>query len=138
MSAVEANKRANEMLEKNMAINTETLLSRNLIEVFGEPDAMKRKGVIAELWNEDGVFVDPFGRVVGRDAINESVSHLHQKFPGFVFTPIGSPEAFHDIGRLSWGHGPAGQEPKVKGVDIVSVRDGRIVSLYTFIDAMPK
>ena len=36
MSAVEANKRANEMLEKDMAINTESLLSRNLIEVFGE------------------------------------------------------------------------------------------------------
>src|SRR6266404_931780 len=84
-----------------MAIKTETLLSRNLTEVFGEPDATKRKGVIAELWNGDGVFVDPFGRVVGRGAINESVSHLHQKFPGFVFTPIGSPEAFHDIGRFS-------------------------------------
>jgi SnoaL-like domain len=121
-----------------MAIKTETLLVRNLTEVFGESDATKRKAAIAELWSEEGVFVDAFGRFVGRDAINESVSHLHQKFPGFVFTPIGAPEAFHDIGRLSWGHGPAGQEPKVKGVDVVSVRNGRIASLYTFIDAMPE
>lgn len=63
-----------------------------------------------------------------------AVSQLHARFPGFVFTPIGVPQTFYDAGRLAWGHGPVGEPPKVTGLDVVSVRDGRIVALYAFID----
>jgi hypothetical protein len=120
-----------------MADTVETVLTQNLLNVFGEPDAVKRLAVIAAIWTDDGVFVDAQGRHVGHEALNDAVSHLHRLFPGFVFTPIGSPEAFHGIGRLAWGHGPAGAPPGLTGVDIIAVRDGRIVSLYTFIDTVP-
>jgi hypothetical protein len=112
----------------------ETLLMRNLLDVFGERDATKRQSAIAALWTADGVFADPHGRYVGYAAINNAVSQLHKKFPDFVFTPIGSPQTFFDVGRQAWGHGPAGQPPKVTGVDVVIARHGRIVALYAFID----
>ena len=112
----------------------ENLLTRNLLEVFGERDAVKRRAVIAALWAQDGVFADPYGRYVGYAALNDAVSQLHAKFPGFVFTPIGAPQAFYDVGRLAWGHGPAGEPPKVTGLDVATVRDGRIVALSAFID----
>jgi hypothetical protein len=117
-----------------MADTIENLLTRNLLEVFGERDAVKRGSVIAALWAQDGVFADPYGRYVGYAALNDAVSQLHAKFPGFVFTPIGTPQAFYDVGRLAWGHGPAGEPPKVTGLDVATVRDGRIVALYAFID----
>jgi len=104
------------------------------LEVFGEPDAMKRRSAIAALRAEDGVFADPHGRCVGYAALNDAVSRLHATFPGFVFTPIGAPQAFYDVGRQAWGHCPVGEPPKVTGLDAVTVRDGRIVMLYAFID----
>jgi SnoaL-like domain len=117
-----------------MTNTIENLLTRNLLEVFGEPDAGKRRGAIAALWAEDGVFIDPHGRYVGYAALNDAVSQLHARFPSFGFTPIGAPQAFYDVGRLAWGHGPLGSPSKVTGVDIVTVRNGRIAALYAFID----
>lgn len=90
----------------------ETLLSRNLVDVFGEPDALKRRVAIAEIWTTNGVFAEPHGRHVGQEALSEAVGQLHKRFPGFVFTAIGSPQTFFDVGRLAWGHGPAGEPRK--------------------------
>jgi hypothetical protein len=44
-------------MERNLAY----LLPENLSKVFNETDLDKRKGVIADLWDEDGVFIDPDG-----------------------------------------------------------------------------
>jgi hypothetical protein len=115
----------------------ETLLSRNLVDVFGEPDALKRRVAIAEIWTNNGVFAEPHGRHVGQEALSDAVGQLHKRFPGFVFTAIGSPQAFSDVGRLAWGHGPAGEPPKITGLDVITVHDGRIASLFTFIDSLP-
>jgi len=117
-----------------VANTTENLLTRNLLEVFGERDAEKRRSAIAELWADDGVFADPHGRYVGHTELNDAVSQLHARFPGFVFRPTRAPQSFYDVGRLAWGHGPAGEPPKVTGLDVITVRDGRIVALYAFID----
>ena len=71
-----------------MADTVETLLVRNLHEVFGEPDAAQRRAAIAEIWAPGGVFVDAQGRFVGPDALNDVVSQLYARFPGFVFTAV--------------------------------------------------
>jgi hypothetical protein len=117
-----------------MLNTTETLLTWNLLEVFGEHDALRRRQAIAALWTQDGVFVDPLGHYIGQAALNDAVSQLYKTFPDFVFTPIGAPQAFFNVGRQAWGHGPVGKPPKVTGVDVVTVRDGRIAALYAFID----
>ena len=45
-----------------------TLLLRNLSDVFGEIDPVRRRAAIDEIWNENGVFYDPNGGVYrGRD-----------------------------------------------------------------------
>jgi SnoaL-like domain len=112
----------------------ENLLTRNLFEVFGEPDVEKRRAVIAALWVDDGVFADPHGRYVGYAALNDAVSQLHARFPGFVFTPIGDPQVFYGVGRQAWGHGPVGEPPQITGLDVVIVEEGRIAALYAFVD----
>ncbi len=117
-----------------MANAVADLLTRNLHSVFGETDPAKRRAAIAEIWTEDGLFVDPHGRGVGREALDGAVEQLHAQFPGFVFAAVGEPQAFFEVGRLAWAHGPAGAPPKVTGVDVVTVRGGRIAALYTFID----
>jgi len=54
-----------------MSNSIATLLLRNLSDVFGENDPVRRRAAIDDIWNEDGVFYDPNGGVYrGRDEID--------------------------------------------------------------------
>jgi hypothetical protein len=114
----------------------ETLIKRNLHEVFGQRDAKKRREAIAQLWTGDCVFIDHSGNSHGRDELDRTVEALHERLPGFVFSELGPVDLLHDSGRLAWSYGRPGQEP-IKGVDVVLVRDGRISLMLTFLDEAP-
>jgi hypothetical protein len=114
----------------------ETLMKRNLHEVFGERDAKKRREAIVDLWTEDCVFIDHDGKVSGHDALDRAVAVLHERMPGYVFNELGPVDLLCESGRLAWSYGRPGHEP-VKGVDVVLVRDGRIALLLTFLDEVP-
>ncbi len=114
----------------------ETLVKRNLHEVFGERDAKKRREAIAELWTEDCVFIDHNGKSHGRDELDRAVAALHQRFPHYVFSELRPVDLLHESGRLAWSHGPPGQEP-IRGEDVVLVRNGRISLMLTFLDEVP-
>jgi hypothetical protein len=114
----------------------ETLMKRNLHEVFGERDAKKRREAIAQLWTEDCVFIDHSGKSHGRDELDRVVAVLHQRLPGYVFSERRPVDLLHESGRLAWSYGRPGQEP-IKGVDVVLVRDGRISLMLTFLDEVP-
>ncbi|WP_035347297.1 nuclear transport factor 2 family protein [Edaphobacter aggregans] len=117
-----------------MPRSTEELMKLNLHGVFGERDRAKRLAVISEIWATDGVFIDPEGRHSGYAALDEAVESLLRRFPEFVFVEREPLDAFHGLGRLGWGFGPAGQEPAVTGLDVVVVAGERITALYTFLD----
>src|SRR4029077_4390895 len=42
-----------------MSYSISTFLTRNLQDVFGENDPVRRRAAIDEIWTEDGVFYDP-------------------------------------------------------------------------------
>ena len=44
-----------------MEQSVEKIIERNLLEVFNGRDADGRRAAIDELWNKDGVFIDPGG-----------------------------------------------------------------------------
>ncbi|MFZ0185430.1 MAG: hypothetical protein WAL72_00590 [Streptosporangiaceae bacterium] len=47
-------------------------------------------------------------------------------------------DANHDQARFTWHLGPAGGEPVVIGFDVVVLsEDGRIASVYGFLDKVP-
>jgi hypothetical protein len=112
----------------------ERLLQRNLLEVFGEHDAAKRRAAIEELFVEDAVFSDPHGRHQGREALDGAVVALHELLPGYVFKEIGAAQTLTDSGRLAWSFGPAEDPQRITGLDVVVVRGDRIAALYTFLD----
>ena len=116
---------------------TETLLKRNLHEVFGERDAKKRREAIAELWTEDCVFIDHNGKSHGRDELDRAVAALHQRFPHYVFSELRPADLLHESGRLAWSYGPPGQV-RIRGEDVVLVRNGRISLMLTFLDEVPE
>jgi SnoaL-like domain len=119
-----------------MPDTVETLLKRNLHEVFGERDARKRREAIVQLWSEDCVFIDHSGKSQGRDELDRAVGVLHQRLPGYVFSELRPVDLLHESGRLAWSYGRPGQEP-IKGVDVVVVRNGHISLMLTFLDEVP-
>ncbi len=119
-----------------MSETIETLLKRNLHEVFGERDGRKRQQAIAQIWSEDCVFIDHRGKSHGRDELDRAVAALHQRLPDRVFSELGPVDVLPESGRLAWSFGPPGQQA-IKGLDVAVVRDGRIALMLTFLDEVP-
>jgi hypothetical protein len=109
------------------------LLNGNLHRVFGERDAEARRAAIDEIFADDVRFSDPEGSVVGRDALEAKAAALLGGAPDtFVFVEDGPAYVGADTGALSWAFGPAGA-PVARGIDLITVRDGRIAELRTLL-----
>ena len=117
-----------------MSTTIETLLTRNLHEVFGERDPVRRAAAIRDLFAPDAVFSDPHGRQVGHEALEAAVAALQAKLPDYVFTEIGGPDVLQDSGRLAWAFGPLDDRLRITGLDVIVVEAGRIAALHTFLD----
>jgi hypothetical protein len=110
-------------------------MSRNLSEVFGERDGERRLAAIEKLYSEDAVFFESEQRFEGHQRISDAVEALQAAFPAeFAFAAVAPPARNHDVGRLFWRLGPTGSRPVVNGMDIARFKDGRIHSLYVFLN----
>jgi ketosteroid isomerase-like protein len=110
------------------------LLSRNLQEVFGEGDAARRRAAVDDFYADDCVVYTPDGAFVGRDAVDKFAGDLRATHPHFVYTHRGEPQVLQNAGILAWGSGPKGEQSEYTGLDVLLVRDGKIVALYVFLN----
>src|ERR1700734_1938805 len=110
------------------------LLHRNLQEVFGEGDAVRRRAAIEDLYTEDCTLYVPPGVFVGHDALDKFAGDLRATHPQFGYTAHGEPQALHNGGILAWGSGPKGETPDYTGLDVVIVREGKIAAIYVFLN----
>ncbi|MFJ3670318.1 nuclear transport factor 2 family protein [Streptomyces sp. NPDC090106] len=111
------------------------LLAANLHEVFGNRDPASRRAAVDRIYTDDVVFTDPEGVSTGRDAVEDKAGALLAKVPAdFEFTEDGQRYAGPDTGALAWAFGPPGT-PAVRGIDIITVRDGRIATIVTLFTA---
>ncbi len=115
----------------------ETLLLRNLQEVFGEGDPTRRRAAIEELYTGDCTVLLSIGRYVGPAALDRVAGELRATHPNFVYTPHRPPQAVQDGGRLAWGSGPPAEPPRYTGLDVIIVRNGKIATLYVFLNSPP-
>ncbi|MYN01156.1 nuclear transport factor 2 family protein [Pseudoduganella sp. DS3] len=116
-------------------VDYDVLMRANLTEVFGERDPAKRLSAIERLYANDAVVHEPHASARGHEQINAAVSALLSQLPAaFVFT-VRSPVLGHNgIGVLKWRSGPHDGPAAVTGMDVVHFQDGRIHSLFVFID----
>jgi hypothetical protein len=124
--------------QPNMSNSVSNLLTRNLNDVFGENDPVRRRIVIDEIFTEDVVFYDPMGGVFrGRDEIDGIAGKLRAMHPDFRYQPIGKPEEVGNGGRVRWTEGRPGATSEVAGTDFIVTRGGRIAAIYLFFDKLP-
>lgn len=111
------------------------LMQLNLTHVFNERDPQKRLEVIRELYNSDAVLNEPEASATGHEAISNAVTELLGSLPPEItFTAMGPAIGHHSLGRLRWQSGPPNGPAVVKGMDIAHFINGRIQSLYVFIE----
>ncbi|GAA5060567.1 hypothetical protein HNP84_010038 [Thermocatellispora tengchongensis] len=113
-------------------------LVERYIATWNETDAETRAKAVAGLWTEDGSYTDPLADVRGHDAIGAVIGAVHERFPGFVFTPGSLLDGHGRLVRFTWGLGPAGGEPLAEGFDVAELaEDGRIARVLGFLDKVP-
>ena len=115
-----------------------TLLLRNLDDVFGQNDPVRRRAAIDEIFTEDCVFYEPNGGVYhGRDEIDRIAGVIRATHLDFRYQPLAEPEELGNGGRVKWLEGRPGEAPVYAGTDFIIARDGRIAAVYLFFDKLP-
>jgi hypothetical protein len=111
------------------------LMERNVSEVFGEREPGRRRLAIAELYVEDCALYDAEGKSIGQAAVFDRVERiLDASPPGSSFRLVSPAEVIHDLGRLRWQLVPVGSPPVLSGTDVAVFANGKIRTLYTFIE----
>jgi SnoaL-like domain len=109
------------------------LLHSNLHGVFSERDPERRWAAIARTYTEDVTFTDPDGDFVGWQALSDRAQELLDgASAGDVFEEDSPTYVGTDAAALAWRFGPPGK-PVARGVDILTIRDGRVSAVRTLI-----
>jgi SnoaL-like domain len=123
--------------KQKMPNSISTLLKRNLTDVFGESDPVRRRAAIEEIFAEDAVFYDPNKNVYrGRAEIDRIAGALREMHRDFTYQPVAEPEEVGNGGRIRWVEGRPGEAPEIAGTDFIIARDGRIAAVYLFFDKL--
>src|SRR5689334_25370288 len=104
------------------------LMKQNLLGVFSERDAEKRRSLIEKIWDTKGIFIDPHGRYVGHTAINDAAEQVQRRFPDFAFSELADGDAYRCVGRLPWGLGQPGEQRKMTGIVVFVTTDDCMIS----------
>ncbi len=111
------------------------IMEDNLNQVWNERDPTLRLNAIQKIYSKAATLNHVGDQVIGFDAINQSVSATQKMLPSnFIFIKLKSVIINNSIGRLIWGAGPEGQSPVATGMDIAHFENGKIKSLYVFLD----
>jgi hypothetical protein len=107
------------------------------IALWNETNASRRRALLADLWTEDGTYIDPLMQGSGHSQIDALISAVHQRFPGFRFSLIGQPDGHGSNIRFSWQLGPEGADEPIKGTDFATLDNGRLKHVTGFLDQVP-
>ena len=103
-------------------------------EVFSERDPGRRWAAIERTSTEDVTFIDPEGEF-GRQALSDQAQKLLDGvLAGFVFEEDGPRYVGTGTAALAWRFGSPGS-PVARGIDILTIRDGRVSAVRTLIAA---
>jgi hypothetical protein len=72
------------------------------LEAWSEPDAARRRELIAQVWAEDGELVDPPLDGAGHDGIDGMAVALQGLYEGHRFRRASAVDAHHDACRFAW------------------------------------
>ncbi|KAK5711648.1 hypothetical protein LTR17_018283 [Elasticomyces elasticus] len=115
-------------LQPSLAVH---LAKSNLLSIFNERDATKRKQAMVETYATDMQMHEPDKVITGHDEISSTAGALLDAHPDWDFAPAGEVFVNHQIVTLNWTFGP------VKGGDVFLVgEEGKIEKLWVMIEGV--
>ncbi|CAL9279392.1 nuclear transport factor 2 family protein [Streptomyces sp. SudanB182_2057] len=117
--------------------DTSVDLVHRYIEVINERDDARRRALLADLFTEDGSYIDQnlTAPLVGLEAINESMVEMQELAPDDYFSIISVLGSHNDMVLFTWRWAtPGGAMSRATGTDTVLIRDGRIHRILGFIN----
>lgn len=108
-------------------------IADDFFAAWGETDPAKRQNLLESCWAEDGEFMDRYGTVNGRDALNGYIGTVQQMMPGAVLRRSGEIRISHNNAYFAW-EGEDAQGNKIgTGLDFsVLAPDGRFLRMVGF------
>jgi len=116
---------------------TSALIDR-YIAAWNEPNAARRRALIAETFGPAATYLDPVAKAEGHDRIDAMIAGVQARFPGHRFRRVGRVDEHNDRLRFQWALAEGDAEPMVIGTDIaVLSADQRMTSVTGFFDRLP-
>jgi hypothetical protein len=112
-------------------------IASRYIATWNATDSAKRQALLADHWTVNARYADPLMSAEGTVELAGMIGAVHERFPGFRFSLINTPDGHGDWVRFSWGLGPDGAEPVVEGSDIVRMENGQLAEIVGFLDKVP-
>src|SRR5262245_50925778 len=109
------------------------------LAAWNEPDAARRRALIAKVWTEDAAYVDAHRRGDGHDGIDSMIAAAQAQFPGYRLHLASGIETHNGYIRFSWAAGGIPEAPLyLGGTDFAVIApDGRLKIVAGFVDAAP-
>ncbi len=113
-------------------------LIQEYLQAFNETNASRRAALIREVFTDDCSYIDPTAAVEGPKGVDGFIAAVQSHYPGVVFQLAGRIDSHHDQARFTWHAGPSGAAvPVAIGFDVVVLAEGKIRSVYGFLDKAP-
>jgi hypothetical protein len=112
-----------------------TTLIDDYIAAWNEPDAGRRRELVAAAFTDDATYVDPLMDGAGADGIAAMIGGAQAQFPGARFELADGPDAHHDVVRFAWHLFGADGARIATGYDYGTVaEDGRLRAVTGFLE----
>jgi hypothetical protein len=112
-----------------------TLVTKHM-ETLSEQNAAKREAAIREIYATDVAVIEPFFVTTGHTKLSGVIEKLHQDNPGYTFQAAKPIDTHNNVARLSWQFGPPAKPDAISGQDFLLLQDGKIQTLYVFINGL--
>ena len=110
---------------------------RRYDEVWAERDVARRRAILAAIWTDDTVYVDPDvpDGLVGPDALVDFIEASFEQYPGLAITGISEVAVLHDRASYRW-RATSADGQAFEGTDFIEFdAEGRIQRLTGFYDS---
>jgi SnoaL-like domain len=107
----------------------------NYIAAWNEGDTERRRELVAQVWTEDGTYLDPLMAGAGTEQLTAMIGAAQAQFSGHRFELSVAPDAHNDVVRFTWTlTGPNGAA--AVGQDFATLaEDGRFKTVTGFLEA---
>jgi hypothetical protein len=99
-----------------------------------ELDPARRAGLIAEVWTDDGHFIDPQFEATGHAELDALLAGVHATLPGAVFRRTSEVERLGRWFRFSWELRAQDGTVVVAGSDTGEIEGTKLTRIVSFYD----